>query len=83
MHGVIKDDNYVKFEDEKEMLRIADGSWTIKIKELTKDVRYIIYITDKARYGISRAKAEQNGFVRRLGNEEKLVVPLKFWTMKL
>lgn len=80
MHGQIYNKRvYVKNEDEKEKLRIGGGSWTIKIDELTDEIELIVYITDKGKYGIKRARAEEKGFVRTFNGEEKLVVPVKEW----
>lgn len=80
MRGVLKDGIYTKREDEKNKLRMAGGSWSINLDELPSEgVRLIEYITPLTNYVITREDAMKFGFVRMLGGEKKLVVPLSCW----
>lgn len=80
MRGVIKNGIYTKREDEKNKLRMGGGSWSINLDELPKDTQLIEYITPTDRYVVSMSNAVQYGFIRMLGGEKKLVVPLKHWS---
>ena len=82
-HGKIVDGTYIKHEDEKQIMRMSGGSWSIKLDELTKDVKQILYITEKGKYRIDIDIAMARGFERpfetKNGLENKLIVPLKHW----
>ena len=79
-HGVIRDGVYFKQEKEKDKLRMGGSSWSINMDELAeKDVHTYVYCTEKAHYIISTLDANEHGFMRILGGERKLVVPVKFW----
>jgi hypothetical protein len=83
MHGFIDGNMYVKKEFEKHKLRMGGKeklSWTINLDEINnKDVKQIVYFTEKTIYRISYDKAHQKGFIKKLGGENKLVVPIKYW----
>lgn len=80
MRGILKDGIYTKREDEKNKLRMGDGSWSINLDELPSEgVRLIEYVTPLDNYVITREDAMKYGFTRMLGGEKKLVVPLKCW----
>ena len=40
------------------------------------------YVTDYAVYTIQLPLAMRHGWMARLGKEDKLVVPIKFWTIE-
>lgn len=79
MHGTLLDDSYTKKEDKANMLRMGGGAWSINLDELPDEAQTIIYKTVLETYVIGRDDAFKFGFVRQLGGENKLVVPLKFW----
>lgn len=79
MRGTLIDDCYTKREDESNKLRLGGGSWTINLDDLPDEAQTIVYKTVSGTYVIGRADAFTHGFVRQLGGENKLVVPLKFW----
>jgi hypothetical protein len=85
-YGKIIDSTYVKFEDERQKLRMGGISWSIKLNEITKQVKDILYITKKFKYRININTALQKGFLREFSTggvvEEKLIVPLKFWQLE-
>lgn len=80
-HGKITDSGvYVKFEDEKQKLRMSGGAWSIKIAEIEgRDLRQLVFITSKAHYKLDPQVMLDKGFERVLGGERKWVVPLKHW----
>lgn len=79
MHGTLIDDCYTKKEDESNKLRLGGRSWSINLDELPEHAQTICYKTVLETYVIGRDDAFRHGFVRQLGGENKLVVPLKFW----
>lgn len=79
MRGTLKDGIYTKHEDEDQKLRMGGGSWSINLDELPEGTQVIEYITPKTSYVISKGDARRHGFVRVLGGEKKLIVPLKWW----
>jgi hypothetical protein len=79
MHGIVKDNIYVKYESDQQQLELGGNSWTIDLQELPQDIMLIEYITPKTRYVITRTDAFKHGFIRKLGGEDKLIVPLKWW----
>lgn len=83
MKGTIKDRVLIKYEDEKEKLRMGGGSWTINITDFPipswDSVRYITRVDT---YEIDGAVALSRGWRRVFGGEEKLVVPVKWWKRK-
>ena len=86
MHGKIVGDTYIKYEDEKQKMRMCGGAWSIKLDELTEDVKNILYITEKGEYrttlNIAIAKGFPREFQTKNGSEIKQVVPLKSWNFK-
>ncbi len=81
-HGQLKGTTWVKHEDEKDILRMGGGSWTINLDELPKSVTDLEYWTGSDLYMISLADAHAHGFIRIMAGERKLVVPLKRWTLR-
>ncbi len=79
MRGVYQDGIYTKHEDEQQQLRLGGGSWSINLEELPADAKLIEYITPSASYVVSREDALKHGFVKILGGEKKLCVPVKIW----
>ena len=79
MKGVIHNGNYTKHEDEKDILRLGGGSWTINMDWITEGVHSVTYITPTNKYSIQMKDAIQHGFLRVFKGEKKLVVPLKHW----
>lgn len=79
MRGVLKDGIYTKSEDEKQKLRMGGGSWSINLDELPAEATVIEYVTAIDRYTITKEDALRYGFMRMLGGEKKLVVPLSRW----
>jgi hypothetical protein len=78
-HGTLIDGIYTKHEDEANKLRLGRGSWSINLEELPEETQLIEYVTPLTSYVISREDAEQYGFIKILGGERKLIVPLKKW----
>lgn len=79
-HGVVKEGVYYKHEKEADKLRMGGGAWSINLDELKgKDIQDIIFITETTQYKISMKDAHQFGFIRILGGETKLVVPINKW----
>jgi len=83
IHGVIINNQYIKYEDEKQKLRMSGGSWTVKLCELNSTVDEIIYKTAKGIYKISFEKALKYGFRKTFNDEEKLIIPIKHWEFTL
>jgi hypothetical protein len=82
MRGTILNKVYTKKERESQKLRLFGGAWTINLQEIEgKEIEKIVYITNKESYSISYADAVDKGFVRVLGGESKLVVPIKYWSI--
>lgn len=79
MRGTVKGRIYTKYEDENQKLSMGNGSWSINLEELPPDTELIEYITEDITYVIRRKIAFKHGFVKILGGEKKLVVPLKWW----
>ncbi len=74
------DDKLIKNEKESSKLRIGGGSWSINLDKVSlSGVSTIEYNTEKHTYTISTRDAISKGFIRFLGGEKKLVVPIKFW----
>ena len=82
-YGKVVDGVYIKSEDEKQILRMGGGSWSIKLDEINGLVKEIIYITNKARYKIDKETAIAKGFIRNMSTkgiiESKLIVPIRHW----
>ena len=82
-YGKVVGNSYIKNEDEKQMLRMGGGSWSIKLDEINGLVKKIIYITNKAKYKIDKETAIAKGFIRNMSTngvmESKLIVPVKHW----
>lgn len=79
MRGIFQDGIYTKHEDDKQKLFMGGGSWSINLKDLPTTVQLIEYMTPTTSYVITREEAFRHGFIKSLGGEDKLVVPLKFW----
>lgn len=79
MHGVLLNGIYTKKEDDQQQLRMGGNSWSINLHELPKEATLIEYITPSTSYVISREDAFKYGFIRVLGSEKKLIVPIKRW----
>ena len=81
MKGIITNNGeYIKHEDEKDMLRMGGGSWTINLDWASEGVKVITYITEKNKYQITMEDAIKYGFERTFQGERKLVVPISKWT---
>jgi len=80
MRGTIVGNEYIKRESEKDKLRMGGGSWTINLGWLRPGVDKITYITLKDTYSISLKDAMLHGFKREFKGENKLVVPLEYWS---
>ena len=78
-HGIIINNQYNKYENEKQKLRMSGGAWTVKINELNSTVDEIVYKTDKGIYKISFNDALKKGFKKVFKDEEKLIIPIKHW----
>lgn len=79
MHGIFRNGIYTKKEDEKQILRMGGGSWTINLDDLPADVQVVEYITPVTTYCIRLEDAKKFGWIRLFAGERKLVVPLKYW----
>jgi len=83
MHGKIINGVYIKYEDEKQKMRMGGGSWSIKLDELVGSIKEIIYVTQMGRYKIRADIAIARGFERSFntknGLENKLIIPIKYW----
>jgi hypothetical protein len=85
MRGLTEGSTYVKWENEKEKLRIGGGSWSINLADCNlsdPNIQSIRFETDKAIYRIGKAKAVGFGFKRNFQGEAKLVVPIKYWEVE-
>tara|TARA_Y100000590_G_scaffold414070_1_gene510603 strand:+ start:22242 stop:22499 length:258 start_codon:yes stop_codon:yes gene_type:complete len=83
MHGLIDGDMYIKKESEKDKLRMSGGAWTINLDEVNnKEIKNIVYFTERNIYRISYSKAFDKGFIKQLAGELKLIVPLKHWRVE-
>ena len=83
MKGWIEGKVYYKKELEKDRLRMGGGAWSINIDQLKdRELEKVVYITSEARYEIGWKKAKEKGFIRILGEETKLVVPIRNWEVK-
>lgn len=81
MKGVIKNGEYIKHEDEKDMLRMGGGSWTINLDWVDQGINSITYVTKNKTYHITMEDAIRYGFERIFQGERKLVVPISKWTL--
>lgn len=82
MKGYIKDRTYYKYEKESGKLRMCEGSWSINLDQLDLNiVEKIVYITSYAKYEVELADAMMKGFMRKFKGENKLIVPMKNWTI--
>lgn len=82
-HAVVEGNVLVKYEREKDKLRIGGGSWTINLSELAgNEFDMCRYITESKIYTITRLHANMSGFVRVFKGEQKLVVPIKYWDVQ-
>lgn len=80
MSYIIGDDTYLKHEKEKAKLRMGGGSWSINLDKLDiSKIKTIIYETEAHKYTIDTNKAIDVGFIRYLGGEKKLIVPIEYW----
>lgn len=80
--GALNGNVFVKKEKESGKLRMAGGSWTINIAD-TKGlvIEKFRYITENRTYEIPYHKAYGQGFIKSFRGEDKLVVPIKHWTI--
>lgn len=83
MVAILDGNTLLKKEKESAKLRMGGGSWSINIdlQDLSK-IKSIIYQTEKHKYTISTSDAMEHGFMRILGGEKKLVVPIKHWDVQ-
>lgn len=81
-HGQLKGTTWIKHEKSKDILRMGGGSWTINLDELPVGTKDVEYWTGDTVYTISLADAHDHGFIRIMGGERKLIVPLKWWTKR-
>jgi hypothetical protein len=81
MFGKVKDRVYHKYEKESSKFRKIEGKgWTINLDDLSlEDFDIIVYETRKYLYRIKTEEARFFGYIRILGGEKKLIVPLKRW----
>lgn len=80
MKAIVIADKLIKNEKENSKLKIGGGSWSINLDKIDlSDINEIEYITEKFRYTISTENAIGLGFIRILGGEKKLIVPIKYW----
>jgi hypothetical protein len=78
----IHDGVLIKYEKEKSRLKIGKGSWTIKKEWIENpEIFKIKYITEESLYTITKEDALKKGWYLLLGGEDKLVVPIKNWTI--
>ena len=81
-HGYIKEKTYYKNESEEQKLRMGGGSWTISLKDIEEeDINRIQYTTEEHIYQISYEDAIRTGWETTFKKEQKLVVPIKNWTI--
>tara|TARA_R100000789_G_C2984153_1_gene144317 strand:+ start:95 stop:358 length:264 start_codon:yes stop_codon:yes gene_type:complete len=79
MYGKIVGKTYLKREHERTKLKLAGGSWSLNMDELTDNVEDIVFTTSKGKYKITYKKAKEKGFYRVFQGETKLIVPQKEW----
>lgn len=80
IHGEIDQGVFYKKENENHLLRLAGGSWSINLSELSdKDYQTIVYETHEHRYTITKEEAFIQGFIKNFQGELKLIVPIKYW----
>jgi len=80
-NAYITDQTLIKYEKETGKLRMNGGSWTINLDKFPLDNHNkIVYITEKYRYEIDTTQALKNGFIKNFRGENKLVVPIKYWS---
>ena len=81
-HGFIENGTYYKKEYEKMKLRMGGGSWTIPTNEIKNhDIERIRYKTEANVYEIDLEDAWCSGWEGNFKGEDKLVVPIKNWTI--
>jgi hypothetical protein len=80
MHGHIDQGHYTKKENESDILRLGNGSWTLNLDEIKgKEIHTITLITKEHEYSITYAYAFKVGYIRVFQGETKLVIPVKYW----
>ena len=83
MYGYIENRTYMKIENESQKLRMGGGCWTVNLSEISgKQIENIQYMTSKYTYSISLEDAMKKGFIRNLGGELKLIIPIRCWEIK-
>ena len=89
MHGIINNLIYYKKEKESAKLRMNGGSWTINLAEINQLSKKhglpkkINIVTEKNIYEIDCVDAfKNNTFIKILGGEVKLIIPIKLWKIK-
>ena len=82
-NAYITDQTLIKHEKETGKLRMNGGSWTVNLDKFPI-VAYnnIVYITEKYKYEIETTWALKNGFIKNFRGENKLIVPIKYWSKK-
>jgi hypothetical protein len=71
-----------KKEKESSKLRLGGGSWTInmdKLDRMAEPPDVFLYMTERGYYQITYQEAFEHGFIRCMGGEMKLIVPIKNW----
>lgn len=81
-HGQLHGTTWIKHELKKDILRMGGGSWTINFDELPIGAEKVEYWVGSDVYTIDLAHAHDHGFIKVMGGERKLIVPLKWWTLK-
>ena len=86
----IKDRVLTKFEKEKGKLRFIkpNGAWTINLDNISEcilktEIDTFIWSTEKNTYTIPSITAFNKGFIREMGGERKLIVPINKHYMEI
>ena len=80
MKQFIKDGVLTKYEKESSKLRMGGGSWTINLDKVSLDfLTKVVYITNRYKYSIHTVDALNKGWIKILGGENKLIIPLRHW----
>lgn len=80
--ALIEGTTYIKREKEDAKMRMGGGSWTINLMDVPGFITHFRYITEKYVYEITAVEAHFKGFERVMQGEPKLIVPIKYWTVK-
>jgi len=80
MSNTFGNHTYTKTEKENAKLRMGGGSWSINLDKIDiSKINTIVYETEMHKYTIDVNKAIDVGFIRYLGGEKKLIVPIEYW----